>query len=574
MPCVERGEQVNPYFPALRLGFFRRTSLSKPPRARRPAAPFNNETTWVDARSYIAYDRADLGGLLRKGETLGNFELQGQIAVGGMAEVWSASDASGRRVALKILRLAGATPSMRSMWTDEVNLATRLRHPSIVRVEGAFEDRECRVQIMELVEGQDLRRVLQAAHKAKATMPLPIALTLTRDLARALGYAHSAKGVDGRPLGIVHRDVSPHNVMLTKEGRVKLLDFGIARANDRLTKTAAGVIKGKLSYMAPEQAIGAAVTVRTDVFALGIMLWESLAMRRLFKADNDAVLISMICEAQVPPIQSIRPEVPDGVAGLLRRMLALHPKERPETMRVVEDELTRVLVTELTPAQPLEVASWAALHLRDKRRTAQLPMDKTIEVPAEFEEDDETSADARELEGSDDVRGALMAPAVVSEGSAGTEPSPPVSSGSMKGTASGEARIVTSSLESARTEAVRVTGQGGLVAVAIPEQYPTLPFALSSADTEPEPSGVLAQPRLSAPTRASFDVSSAAIAPPPILSVEAKVTPVRIESAEAIAPARIPRAIEQSPGEPLWRWLLLVALAVASVAAASAAILR
>ena len=125
---------------------------------------------------------------------------------------------------------------------------------------------------MEILDGKDLRRLLSTVARASTRVPVPLALVIAREVSRALAYAHSRRTDDGRPLNIVHRDISPHNVMVTREGRVKLLDFGIARAAERLTRTRTGVVKGKVSYMAPEQALAVGVTQRTDIFATGVVL--------------------------------------------------------------------------------------------------------------------------------------------------------------------------------------------------------------------------------------------------------------------------------------------------------------
>lgn len=454
-----------------------------------------------------------------------------------MAEVWSARDTSDRLVALKILRLATATPSMRSMWTDEVKLATRLRHPGIVRVEGAFEDRASLVQVMELVDGKDLRRVLQAAHKRQAVMPLPIAATLVRELAAALAYAHSARSAEGRPLGIVHRDVSPHNVMLTRDGRAKLLDFGIARANERETKTAAGVIKGKLSYMAPEQALGAQLSVRTDIFALGIVFWELLTMRRLFHAESEAARMTMICEARVPAVRSVREDVPESIATLVHRMLALHPKERPDSMRTVEEALSRVLHVELELAEPEQISAWAAPYLKEKKKTAPMPAEPapehdTLEVDTEEDEDEDSTSADPVRGGTNELRGALLAPATPPEPTTSLPVS--MSASPARGDDERTARV-----EIARTQTLDAGG--------IEARYPstTLPVFANARATE------------SVPTRAPFATPLEAMTSGP------SVIPVSSAPDGVAAPMRT-----------VWRWALFALLATLSLVLGAAAIAR
>jgi serine/threonine protein kinase len=299
--------------------------------------------------------------VLSGGDRLGPFVLERRIAVGGMAEVWSATREE-KRYALKILRDDLARdPQLRTMFTDEVRIAGRLRHPNIVRVEGVWEHQDTLFTAMELLDGKDLRRILAGAVKASAKMPIPLCVVVAREAARALGYAHLARSAEGEPLEIVHRDVSPDNVMVTRSGQVKVLDFGIARAKERLTKTAAGVIKGKISYMAPEQALAAPVSARTDVYALGIVLWEMLAMRRLFHG-TDSEVFAQVLEARVPSIQAIRPELPPSLADLVHAMTALRPEQRPESMRAVEDTLSRILFAAFPEKEcsAETLAGWAA----------------------------------------------------------------------------------------------------------------------------------------------------------------------------------------------------------------------
>src|SRR5688572_11333405 len=218
-----------------------------------------------------------------------------------MAEIWSARR-DGQAVALKILQpMFSKDQSFRAMFQDEVDIATKLTHANIVEVYGAHEIDGFVFQSMELIEGRDLRRVLSALARASRWFPVRFALYVGQHVARALAYAHARRGEDGRSLEIVHRDVSPHNVMIAMDGRVKVLDFGIARAAERLARTRPGVVKGKIPYMAPEQALAVGVTPQTDIFALGVVLWETLAMRRLFRAESDPELLQLVVRAEVPP---------------------------------------------------------------------------------------------------------------------------------------------------------------------------------------------------------------------------------------------------------------------------------
>lgn len=286
---------------------------------------------------------------LAAGQSLGSFSLIRRLAIGGMAEIWLALErkTEGRElpIALKALLAPYARdPAFRAMFADEVSIASRLTHENIVQVYGAFEIDGHLVQSMELIDGKDLRRILSSLARSGRAFPIPLALLVARDVARALDYAHTKRADDGRPLEIVHRDISPHNVMITRDGSVKLLDFGIARAAERLTRTRTGVIKGKIAYMAPEQAVAMQVSPKTDLFALGIVLWESLTMQRLFKAESDAIVLERVIKAEVPKLRAVNPEVPDEVEQLVSQLLAQRAHLRPASARVVENALTRILM--------------------------------------------------------------------------------------------------------------------------------------------------------------------------------------------------------------------------------------
>ncbi|MEO1336769.1 MAG: serine/threonine-protein kinase, partial [Myxococcota bacterium] len=213
-------------------------------------------------------------------------------------------------------------------------------------------------QSMERLDGLDLRRLLARLVRSKQRMPLPFAVRIARDVARALAYAHARESAPGQPMNIVHRDVSPHNIMLTTTGQVKLLDFGIARAAERLVRTRTGVVKGKLSYMAPEQALGVGVTPQTDIFAAGIVLWEMLAMRRLFVGENDPATVDLVVRAAVPPIAEFNPEVPVEVRALLERMLKQRAAMRPADMNEVDRVLTEALAQRFEGATDAALSAW------------------------------------------------------------------------------------------------------------------------------------------------------------------------------------------------------------------------
>lgn len=343
---------------------------------------------------------------LSSGLRLGPFELERRIALGGMAEIWSAKEGD-RRVALKILQpYFSADESFRAMFQDEVRIALRLRHEHILEVYDAHEIDGFSIQSMELVDGLDVRRLLARLAKAQQWFPVPLALYVGRAIARALAYAHARKNELGKPLEIVHRDVSPHNVMITRDGGVKVLDFGIARAAERLTRTKTGVVKGKISYMAPEQAMAARVTPQTDIFATGIVLWEMLAMRRLFGGGKDADILRKVVRAEVPPLLRINPSVPRDAAALIHGMLAASPEARPESMQAVENALSKVLVVryEADVGDRTALATWFSQYLDvDTKTPLGTPLPTTPQENTEITEVERT----RSLESDSTAPGSL-----------------------------------------------------------------------------------------------------------------------------------------------------------------------
>lgn len=261
--------------------------------------------------------------------SFGNYKLIALLGRGGMGEVYLARGPSGRPVVIKrILGTLLDNPDILRGFLDETRIAARLRHPNIVRIDELGEvDGEWFVR-MEHVEGASLFEVLKRAAEAQTFLPLEATLSIGSSIARALDYAHHALDAEGRSLGLVHRDVTPHNMLLSRSGVVKLIDFGVARAEQSLLRTLPGMIKGKLAYMSIEQAQGKLVDGRTDVFALGVCLWEALTGRRLFRAETEAQTMQRVFACQVSPPSLYRPEIPAEVDALVLKAVARAPADR------------------------------------------------------------------------------------------------------------------------------------------------------------------------------------------------------------------------------------------------------
>ncbi len=258
-----------------------------------------------------------------------------------MAEVFRAVHRdTGRVVAVKrILPGIAEDEEFLELFFDESRIARHLEHDNIARIYEIGEVRNSHYIALEFIEGMPLRTVIDRSTAKRESIPIDLAVYFIAEVARGLAYAHDRTDERGAPLGIVHRDVSPQNVLVSYLGAVKLIDFGIAKAAGRLSRTQAGSIKGKVGYMAPEQVVGGAVDRRTDVFALGISLWETLAMRRLFDAPNELLVMEQIRSRQIVAPSTINPLVPPELDRIVLKALAKDPKERYPTASEFEADL-------------------------------------------------------------------------------------------------------------------------------------------------------------------------------------------------------------------------------------------
>ncbi len=264
---------------------------------------------------------------------LGRYRLVERIAAGGMAELYRAKlvGASGfeRLVAVKCIRPEYARDEQFvRMFVDEAKIAVQLSHPNIAQIIELGREGDVYFIVQEFIHGRDLRAIWKAERRRGSRTPLPITCYLVRSVCEALHYAHGAEAVGGGRLGLVHRDISPQNILLSYEGEVKVVDFGLARAKGRLTQTAAGVVKGKLAYLAPEQSRGGALDHRVDLFALGIVLWEMITGERLFWRGSDVETLRAVREGVVPPLRRFVPDAPVALEHIVARALRREPDER------------------------------------------------------------------------------------------------------------------------------------------------------------------------------------------------------------------------------------------------------
>ena len=266
-------------------------------------------------------------------ENYGNYQLLKKLAMGGMAQIYLARQRGPegfekRLVVKRILPHLAENEDFVRMFLDEARIAARLNHPNIVQIYDLGSQDDSFFIAMEYIHGEDLRRVWKRADRADTPVPVPLVCRVIIEACAGLDYAHKRTDASGKPLNIVHRDISPQNILLTFEGRVKVVDFGIAKAADQATVTRSGVLKGKYSYMSPEQAAGQKVDRRSDIFALGVVLYELLTCNRLFKRPSDMATLQAVAACDILPPSQVNPRVPESLDPIVMKALARSPDDR------------------------------------------------------------------------------------------------------------------------------------------------------------------------------------------------------------------------------------------------------
>ncbi|WP_438014762.1 serine/threonine-protein kinase [Sorangium sp. So ce315] len=284
-----------------------------------------------------------------------------RLASGGMAEVFVAESAGiegfKKQVAIKrVLPQLSKKEQFIAMFLDEARLSAHLSHSNVVSVFDIGVGDGTYFIVMEYVDGADLRALLEHQKKVGCPMSVEVAAFMAAKMCQGLAYAHELATADGKHLQIVHRDITPANVLITRYGEVKIVDFGLAKASSQLAESDAGIIKGKFGYLAPETVLEQGVDQRVDIFALGIILWEMLAGRRLFLGDSDYITVRLVRDAVVPSLQQINDEVPRDLEQIIRRALARDPAARYRTARELGSDLTRFLYRYGRPVSEDDVA--------------------------------------------------------------------------------------------------------------------------------------------------------------------------------------------------------------------------
>lgn len=329
-------------------------------------------------------------------EQFGKYLLLEKLATGGMAEVYLAKSVGAvgvnKFVAIKrILPQHSQSQDYIDMFKEEAKIAVNLNHGNVVAIYDFGVEHNQFYLVMEYVEGRNLRQIVNEMKKSNVQFSTEQIVFIAKEVSAGLDHAHRCiDGSTGRPLNITHRDMSPQNIMVSFEGETKIIDFGIAKAENQLEVTKAGTLKGKFGYMSPEQADGHPIDLRTDIFSLGIVLWELLANDRLFTSSSEAAILRKIRECQIPSIRKINPSVPPELERIVNKALAKDKSLRYQTAAALHRDLNRFLNTQYPEFSPHDFSifvktAFSQAFLEQKRRlveyaklSVQVQDDKTL----------------------------------------------------------------------------------------------------------------------------------------------------------------------------------------------------
>src|SRR4051812_8168208 len=280
--------------------------------------------------------------------TFGRYTLLERLAVGGMAEVFRAKISSSHGfqkilVIKRILPHLAADPGFVAMFIDEAKLTAQLTHPKIVQILDFGEVNGQYFTALEFIDGFDALGLLRIAAQKRTRIPTQLAVFIVDEILEALDYAHNARDMEGKSMQIVHRDISPSNIFISKRGDVKLGDFGIAHAKRRESKTQVGTLKGKYGYMSPEQVVGRPIDARSDLFAVGVVLAELLTGRRLFTAPADLDVLLKVRDVRLDRLDKYGADLPPALDAIVRKALKKSARERYQSAVDFRDALSDYL---------------------------------------------------------------------------------------------------------------------------------------------------------------------------------------------------------------------------------------
>jgi TonB family protein len=309
------------------------------------------------------------------GTKFGQYVLLEKIATGGMAEVWKARmrgvEGFQKIVAIKkILPHLSDNQDFIEMFVDEAKLAAQLNHNNIIHIYDLGKIQSSYYIAMEYIDGYDLKNILKKAQERDQPLSVEIALFVASKIAAALDYAHRKRDFEDKEMGLVHRDVSPQNVLISEEGDIKLCDFGIAKAASKASHTQAGALKGKLQYMSPEQAWGRNIDKRSDIFALATVLFEMLTARKLFSGDNELSILEQVREARVTAPSQFNDEVTPQIDAIVLKALQKDPANRYQTAGEMQRDLDAVLYS----FKPTPTSADLAIYMHRLATSVATPM--------------------------------------------------------------------------------------------------------------------------------------------------------------------------------------------------------
>ncbi len=296
-----------------------------------------------------------------------------KLESGGMAEVFRAESEGlqgfKKQVAIKrVLPHLSEKKKFISMFLDEARLSAHLSHSNCVQVFDIGVGDNAYFIVMEFVDGANLKAIAESLRKNNKEFPVSNVAFIAQEICKGLAYAHELRDPNGVDLHIVHRDMSPPNVLVTKYGEVKIVDFGLAKANSQLERSEPGIIKGKFSYLSPEAAMGQEVDSRTDIFAVGIILWELLAGRRLFLGETDFQTVKKVQQAVIPSISTINTKVPPDLERIVAKALARDPAVRYRTARELGQDLSKFMFRLGQPVSTFDIATLVQGAMQERQR--------------------------------------------------------------------------------------------------------------------------------------------------------------------------------------------------------------
>jgi serine/threonine-protein kinase len=500
---------------------------------------------------------------------VGRYALYGKIASGGMATVYFGRmlGAAGftRTVAIKRLHPHLAEePDFVSMMIDEARLVARVQHPNVAQTLDVVTEGGELLIVMEYVAGESLARLMRAQTARQQQVPPPLVSSVIGGMLHGLHAAHEAKSDRGVPLGMVHRDVSPHNVLVGVDGMTRVIDFGVAKAAGRLQTTRAGVVKGKLPYMAPEQLAGQETSRLADIYAAGVVLWEMLTGRRMFKDDDEATLLAQVLAGPKDRPRRFVPTLPAALDAVVMKALARDPGARFATAREMADALVRAV----PPALATDVGAWVedvARQVLDERSARLSDIESQSSQPAQPEVAAPFSTPAPVASRPPPLPS--LAPRPLTSRPPPLPSVPPISSSRPRPAVADPLAMLASqpssiAIETVDVDAIRapggrrtvawfVAGVVATVAVVVAVILVLRPSAASSsAASRAAPSATVAAPQPSPPTVPVLSPPSPPSPSTPPPSAASAIVPEPVAAAAASAAASPGTAVQTSPPPP------------------------